>query len=64
MDIHVYACALMCVYMYVCIHICISGGLSQGLAGSGQNQVTAKNQVRAGLSRSAALNITVTKFNQ
>ena len=40
-----------------------SGGLSQDFAGSGQNWVTAKNQVQAGSSHRAAHNITVAKFN-
>ena len=40
-----------------------SGGLSQDFAGLGQNRVTAKNRVRAGLSHSAARNITVAKFD-
>ena len=40
-----------------------SGGLSQDFAGSGQNRVTAKHQVRAGSSHSAEHNITVAKFN-
>ena len=40
-----------------------SGGLSQDFDGSGQNRVTAKNQVPAWPSHSAARNITVTKFN-
>ena len=40
-----------------------SGGLSQNFAGSGQNRVTAKNQVRAGLSHSAARNVTAATFN-
>ena len=40
-----------------------SGGLSQDFAESGQNRVTAKNQVRAGSSHSAARTITVAKFN-
>ena len=40
-----------------------SGGLSQDFAGLGQNRVTAKKQVRAGLSYSASRNITVAKFN-
>ena len=34
-----------------------SGGLTQDFAGLGQNRVTAENQVRAGLSHSAARNI-------
>ena len=41
----------------------ISGRLSQDLTGSGQNRVTAKSQVGAGPSHSAARNITVAKFN-
>ena len=40
-----------------------SGGLSQDFAGTGQNRVTAKNQVQAESSHSAARNITVAKFN-
>ena len=40
-----------------------SGGLTQDFAGLGQNQVTAENQVRAGLSHSAEHNVTVAKFN-
>ena len=36
-----------------------SGGLSQDSAGSGQNRVTAKSQVRAGSSHSAVRNITI-----
>ena len=40
-----------------------SGGLRKDFAGSGQNRVTAKNQVRAGSGHSAACNITVAKFN-
>ena len=40
-----------------------SYGLSKDFAGSGQNWVTAKNQVRAGSSYSAERNITVAKFN-
>ena len=40
-----------------------SGGLSQDFAGSGLNRVTAKKQVQAGLSHSAARNITVAKFD-
>ena len=41
-----------------------SGGLSKDFAGSGQNRVTAKKQVRAGSSHSSARNITVVKFNK
>ena len=40
-----------------------SGGFRQDFAGSGQNRVTAKKQVRAGSSPSAACNITVAKFD-
>ena len=40
-----------------------SGGLSQDFAGSGQNWVTAKNQVWARSSHSVARKITVAKFN-
>ena len=43
--------------------VCNSGGLSQDFAESGQNRVTAKDQVRAGSSHSAARNITGDKFN-
>ena len=46
------------------VAIMTSGGLSQDFAGSGQNRVTATNQVRAGSSHNAVRNITVAKFNQ
>ena len=55
----------VCIYTYIYIHLYTvsSGGLSLDFAGSGQNRVTAKNQVRVGSSRSAACNITVAKFD-
>ena len=46
------------------LEVITSGGLlSQDSAGSGQNRVTAKSQVRAEISHSAARNITVANFN-
>ena len=37
--------------------------VSQDFAGSGQNRVTVKKQVRAGSSHTAVRNIAVAKFN-
>ena len=65
---YIYSYAVLILYHFLpngwALHVCMaSGGLSQDFSGSGQNRVTAKNQVQEGSSHSVARNITVVKFN-